>query len=251
MSHMRARAHTHTHTHTHIAEAEPAENRELADLATAFVARLARTEGRLDEAVSLIESTSRKQHITIAFEAALIQLALGEFRQARRSLARLKTKMETGEVAGPFWALPLNERWPSISVQYVEIALLSAHENVLAVGPAEWQRDDQYEHCTQCNQVGIYSTAFVLSLLHTPKSPRVLFTPVCIFVSPILRQRRGLHLPSSHSPPITACPNSGNPPTSPPPAHHPPQPRTRTTCQHINTATHTTHQCKYRNSHDT
>lgn len=134
-----------------VLESVPGRHRDLADLATAFVARLARAEGRLQDAMGLIASTTEEKTATIAFEAALIHLAQGKFRLARRCLARLKTQIVATDPP-TFWALPLTERWPSISMEFVEIALLSAHENVLLVGPAEWQADDRCYACVLCQQ---------------------------------------------------------------------------------------------------
>eukprot|EP00038_Savillea_parva_P008056 m.174385 g.174385 ORF g.174385 m.174385 type:complete len:836 (+) comp13825_c0_seq1:143-2650(+) len=148
-----AAAATYANHAIQVLEASRGEHRELADLATAFVARLARAEDRLQEAMGLIASTSRQSNTstTIAFEAALIHLAMGEFRLARRCLARLKTNILVTDPISTFWALPLAERWPNISIDFVEIALLSAHENVLAVGPAGWQDDDECNGCTLCH----------------------------------------------------------------------------------------------------
>lgn len=132
-----------------ILESAPRKDRELADLTTAFMARLARAEDRVQDALGLIITTAKKKSVTIAFEAALIHLAMGDCRLARRLLARLKVQMTTAE-SPLFWPLPLGERWPNISMEFVEIALLSAHESVLALGPAPWQLDDDCAVCTRC-----------------------------------------------------------------------------------------------------
>jgi len=143
-----------------VLESGTRHNEALSDLATAFVARLARADDRLDDAAGLMSATAcrRADDPAIAFERALIDLARGEGRLARRGLARLKTQIAAAPPPQTFWPLPLVERWPNIAVEFVEIALLAAHENVLSVGPAAWRADDGCDECTLCRQEFTFMT---------------------------------------------------------------------------------------------